>query len=321
MSSNQNNSKLDLSHFKNLINNINFDNDFELSYDSYEYYNEYDWASGKYVSKTRIVTKKRKPNPDKNPINKEFLEACTQNDIEKVKDMLFNSTNPPNIHTRYYEASGEAEIDACLEIAASKNYEDLLKFFLEDKRVCHQFDLTRKAHSLAYAACGNGHLNILSYLGRNKLTKDLIQYSGKERVNLLVEAARNNHVHIMDYLLHSKDIPQNSKIDDDDNWIYVHSCSEGALDAVKMIAEYGTKKNFHTMNDMPFINCYRSKDREKQAAVLNFLIFDLQLELTEEIQKVIKDDEETKNKFKLRELNNKLENKLNVKERDKKLKI
>ena len=31
--------------------------------------------------------------------------------------------------------------------------------------------------------------------------------------------------------------------------------------------------------------------------------------------------EETKNKFKLRELNNKLENKLNVKERDKKLKI
>ena len=28
MSSHQNNSKLDLSHFKNLINNINFDNDF-----------------------------------------------------------------------------------------------------------------------------------------------------------------------------------------------------------------------------------------------------------------------------------------------------
>lgn len=119
MSSNQYNSKLNLERFKNLMNNINFDDN--LSYDSYEYYDEYDYNTGKYVSKTRIVTKRRKPNQDKTPINKEFLDACNQNDIEKVKDMLFNSPTPPNIHTRYYEASGDAEINACLEIAESKN--------------------------------------------------------------------------------------------------------------------------------------------------------------------------------------------------------
>ena len=51
MPTNKTNPKLDLSYFKNLINNINFED--ELSYHSYEYYDEYDYNTGKYVSKTR----------------------------------------------------------------------------------------------------------------------------------------------------------------------------------------------------------------------------------------------------------------------------
>lgn len=52
MPTNKTNPKLDLSYFKNLINNINFED--ELSYHSYEYYDEYDYNTGKYVSKTRV---------------------------------------------------------------------------------------------------------------------------------------------------------------------------------------------------------------------------------------------------------------------------
>ena len=95
------------------------------------------------------------------------------------------------------------------------------------------------------------------------------------------------------------------------NWGYISACQQGSVDKVKYLLsspDLNKHADIHAWSDLGFTcACVR-----KNLEIIEYLIFDMNIEKTKKIEKYLKNkpNEQVKKWFRLRELNNKLEQEL-----------
>ena len=174
-------------------------------------------------------------------------------------------------------------------------------------------------------SCQKGHLEIVKYL--------LISPDLKEHADIHADndygfrlACEKGHLEIVKYLLTSADLKEHADIHADNDWGFVWACSRGHLEVVKYLltgTDLKEHADIHADNDFGF----RLACANGQLEIVKFLIVDMSIEKTKHIKHYLKENQDNKcvkeaiELFKIREFNQKLNNDLEHKEKQNKLKI
>lgn len=149
-----------------------------------------------------------------------------------------------------------------------------------------------------YCACQKGKLKLVKYL----LTSSDLKYHANVRFNKYLNRF-NNRLH--------------------DDAGFTEACFYGHFEVVKFLLTAHELKEYpdiHARNDTGFISALFNRRLD----ILQFLIFDMNIEKTEHIEKYLKENpnKQVENMFQKRDLNNKLEEELYCDRlNDKKMKV
>src|SRR5574343_2070294 len=141
----------------------------------------------------------------------------------------------------------------------------------------------------------------------NNLTQGELNYK-------FIIACIDGNLDIVKYLLTSHDLRDHVNNIIIYNYGFMLACTNGHLEIVKYLLtspELKEHANIHTSNDEGFKNACISNHID----VIKFLIFDMDIEKTNTVKKILKYDKykEIENMFNMRELNKQLESELNYK--------
>ncbi len=218
-------------------------------------------------------------------LNDQFLNACKDGSLDKVKYLL---TSPDlkyhaNIHSYddYYDPEIEnspTPQDEGLINACFCGHLDIVKYLLTSSELSEHVDINTGTGSPLVNACYKGHLDVVKYL----LTSDDLNERADTNYNksLIIHAYQgylgSNNLEVMKYLLTSPELEKRADI--------------------------------HTDNDHIFKSCVFKNDM----VGLNFLISQINIDITDEI-KIYLDKDENKNiksLFQAREMTKELEKEL-----------
>jgi ankyrin repeat protein len=247
-------------------------------------------------------------------LSKELEKACDKNDAEKVKYLLESKELyiRPNINgaesTKEYDEHPiikictignlelldyiltlpslkvkfknlEDQLSRGLVRACEKNHLELIKYILTSPRIETHANINYRDDEALSWACTYGNLEVVKYLLTSPELKkhaDINCRNGEP----IFEACWHNHMHVVSYLLTSPELQEHADV--------------------------------HINTDFVTISAITGENLE----LIKFLIFDVKIKQTENIKSVL---EKVKNQtiidwFKLRDLNNSLENELDKKE-------
>ena len=193
-------------------------------------------------------------------------------------------------------------------------------------------------------ACGNGHLNVVKYLLTSPTNPANIHFSNDLA---LQEACLHGHLEVVKYLLTSSELEEHAHINANSDIALKNACHRGHLDIVQYLLTspaLPTHSNLHADSESPLANAaagghveivrylltspeiislgypnlhmqgdYLFKISCSQRLVLEYLIFEYNLPLTEDIASYIEGNEEITHLFQLRHLNQKLAENLSPK--------
>lgn len=192
----------------------------------------------------------------KKKVNQLFIEAIEVGDLETVKYLLNDSPVKANIHL-----TNEAEDpEYCLSIATEFNHLPILKYFLEEtelKEYTKQKGIKEFVNSYLYDTLNimyehagqNGNIDMINYLTTKLPLEDKFQ--------IFYNAAYQNHVHVMDYMVQNNMLSENDK-----NSLGVYNNK-----AIEWSIKYKSKEAFHYL-----IDYYESSPYKKMAKGINFKI-------------------------------------------------
>ncbi len=132
-----------------------------------------------------------------------------------------------------------------------------------------------------FKACEQGDFNKVQELLSATKLKDVIKI---QHNNYLLSACLSNSVDIVRYFFTSDTIRNYNDLGANTDYELLLSCNGNHLDVVKFLLESDDiiiKPNIHYKDDLIFNNTLRNK----QVELLEYLIFDLQIEKTEAIQR------------------------------------
>ena len=212
----------------------------------------------------------------------EYYQACMCNDVEKVDFLL---TNPL--------MKGRLDIHAQKDLALSR-------------------------------AAEHGSLDVLKFLLTSPKLQDKIKISSRDYGGFRM-AVIKGHFAIVDYLLTSPDLEEKADIHARDDWAIIAACQNGHVDIVKYLltsSKLTEHANIHAQNDEPFklvfsdLNGYSQYSQKKAHELMEYFIFEYEIEYTEDIYEFLNYDIEPcityRKMFETRELKNSLTENLNT---------
>jgi hypothetical protein len=175
-----------------------------------------------------------------------------------------------------------------------------------------------------YASCRSGYLDEVKYL---LTSSDLNEHADiyANEGDALIFAVENGHYEVIEYLLHSPELKEHINIHTQYDLAIIKACDIGNKDMVKFLLTSPKLKehsDIHTRGtqlyfrkDRPFLTAYICERME----VLEYLILDYNIKLTDGIKQILKDDPKEitpklENMFKMRDIHKQLTNDLSINE-------
>jgi hypothetical protein len=293
-----------------------------------------------------MITDKQKTNLSKKDVKGleiEYINACVDNNKELVEYILFSKDlkNNPLPECKNYQG---------LRNGANKGSFDVIKFLLEDERInkTKEFCEARK-QVLIRNACHSGNIDLVKYLLEDEKTKKYINFS-VNKYKPFEESLYSSNSDLVTYLFDKfkNDLVKTNYLNVFFRRLYKEKNFKLMCEIIKHnnISEYFHKSN-QTENltellnqnkkeEINFIFTYfLSKEKAIEAIdygsvmvamtkvnldILTMIIVDFNIPLTETLKEFIETRNDTENMKKIfsnRELNQKLNTNLNVKDKNK----
>ena len=161
----------------------------------------------------------------------------------------------------------------------------------------------------------------------NKKTIELYKTLTQEQLNkVFINSCQKGHLEIVKYLLTSPDLKEHADIHADNDYGFRWACSRGQLEIVQYLltsADLKEHADIHADNDEGF----RLACANGQLEIVKYLILDMSIEKTKHIEDYLNKNQDNKcvkeaiELFQISQLNTKLNNDLEHKEKKNKLKI
>jgi hypothetical protein len=246
-----------------------------------------------------------------------IFKACGNGDVELIKEFLNSDlaekySNVPSVRQMISECCDHGHID-------------ILKCIFESPKL-KKFSHTSANYNNCYStACREGNLELLKFT----IEELPIVLSGSNLYTGLMDIVKNDYPQLLKYLFSSTKLNllpgEFAK-----GTILSSACEHGSVENIKCLfslidsAGLDTKIYLHKNNDAAF----ETAQIHNHSDILRFFIFDLNMEKTQSIEKILEDNPNGLGEklFKLRELSTNLHNELhenleNKNENGKKLKI
>lgn len=260
-------------------------------------------------------------NHSQEKINTAFHQACSDGNLDEVRYLLISPELEVHSDIHYYNDDGLAQ--ACWE-----GHLEIVKYLLtspELKEHAYLNDHKEKDCGSLLNACGAGHLEIVKYLLNSPDLKEhaIINWSFMPPIGA---ACEEGYLEIVKYLLTSPELKEHSIID---IYTLVSSLVKDQLDVLKYLtkSEFLEYYNIHENSDILFQRAIYHEANE----CIKYLIFDLNIDLTNDIKKHLEITEDNKKNhtfinqikimFTARELENELQHQSSNSEINNKKKI
>src|SRR5579875_483304 len=222
-------------------------------------------------------------------------EICIQNDLDKIKYIFESDVLEEifGIKCSEYLSDTLEEIERIIldsdliKKCCEADSIDILEYILGYCYGANAFmseDLQSQIDDAVSVCCQNGSLKCLDYI----LNSEKITINGEFEGNLLfMYAFENNHLNVVDYLLHSSKVEDIKKQSIKSGQLLKNVCAYGNLNTIKYLfnlPELKDKLDIHVEKD----ECFRILATKNKMDVLAYLIFDLEIEKTEYINNFLK---------------------------------
>lgn len=166
-------------------------------------------------------------------------------------------------------------------------------------------------------ACQGGDLETVQYLLTNKDLKFKAEIHDNNEYALRFACA-NGRIDIVKYLLTSKELTDHANINADNEGALKFACMNNHTEVIKYLLTSPELKK-HANFDTNYLSNINWALQKKSHELLRFYVFDLYIEYTNEIKKLLKQkpNEQLEKWFKLRDLNEKLDKNLPLKKKNK----
>ena len=160
-------------------------------------------------------------------------------------------------------------------------------------------------------------------------TKDKNKYKTltlKQLNEVFIDSCENGYLEVVKYLLTSPDLKEHADIHANNDYGFRLACQNGHLEIVKYLltsADLKEHADIHAQDD----NGFRWACEKGHLEIVKFLILDMSIEKTKHIEDYLNKNQDNKcvkeaiELFKIRDFNQKLNNDLEHKEKQNKLKI
>ena len=242
-------------------------------------------------------------------LNKIFDKACSEGDIERVKYIVSINAYECGLY-QLRHANG-------FKIAKESGQYDIYKFLLTQLKRLDLLQIT----PLLEKACVRGDLEFVKYVATEKGVDcgSVLHLTN----SALENAVEHGHLDIVKFYLFSPEIQNHSNLHNKSDNLFRLACYAGQVDIIKYFLEspdIKTKVNIHTCDDEGFITSCQKNHHE----LTHYFIFENNIQITEAIEKYLKNKPEIKKLFEIREFKDKIEKKIETivsKTTDKKNKI
>lgn len=243
-------------------------------------------------------------NENRKEFYKKLVNACKNGDLEFINEVVnsetVNQITSPTPAAMVYQASGYGHLEIIQMIYKSNHLQKYL-----DKT-----DLV-KAMQTAFL---HGHLEVIQLL-----FPQLDKFNGHHDgiISLgITEAAMTGKINVLAAFFEDKLVKNNLNKDTVTEKIINIACSHNKLDIIKYVMEKEQykyfDKNSHNLN-----NTFATALMNENLDVIQYLIFDLNISKTKEINNILENNTDTnfekvKNWFKIRDANKELEAELPI---------
>jgi hypothetical protein len=257
-------------------------------------------------------------------------ELCLKNDFDKFKYIFESDMLEEHFGIRKSEHLSDTleEIERiildsdlikkCCEVDAVEILEYILAYCY-GSNAFHLEDLQSQIDDAVSVCCRYGSLKSLDYI----LNSEKITINGKiEGDYLFMYAFENNHLDVVEYLLNSPKAENIKNESIKSGQLLKNACAYGNLDAIKFVfnaPQLKDKIDIHVNKD----DCFRILARQNKEEILNYFIFELELNRTKYIDNYLKVNQrkDIDSMFEARDLQKELNNELKDNKSEKKPKI
>lgn len=256
-------------------------------------------------------------NLSQEDLNKKFLSTCVGENIDKTDDLdkiKYLLTSP--------DLKKHADINAGnnlgLKWACSNGNLDIVKYLINFPSTPEN-NIHLNNNKALKAACSGGNIDVVRYLLTTPHLKKYIDIHDDKDAALRC-VCYNGHLEIVKYLLTSPELEEHANInapqdkydnmyDDCEDTMLIYACEGSNLEVIKyLLTSPELKEHSRIVNN----NKNAFKYSFHNMSIVEYFIFDYGIELTEQLKQDIKDKPEIINLFKLRKLNEKLNNNLDT---------
>ena len=223
----------------------------------------------------------------------DFYDACASNDLDKVKNILL-SQNPKifELFTKDYDPKNQIKFNDPIDISIIRKSFNVTKYLLNDKFLKKQLTID---HYIKYydSVCKSGEIEIIDILLNNhKFNNNSVYEVYKQGI---LNCAQFNHLDAIKYFRNLPNRKQNSSEIKDENYsILSKACKNNNVKIFEYIWTYPKIKNYKLKKeelDTCIYICFCNNSFD----VINFFIFNLNLELNSLIKKHLENKPNEKN--------------------------
>lgn len=210
-------------------------------------------------------------------LNHEFHLSCIKGDLDLVKYLLTS----PILHQH---ADIHFEKDECIILACRHGQLEVLQYLLTSSDLVTHPDVHAQKGAGFQWACTNGHLEIIKYFFFDPSINDNFNLE-KHSYEAIIRAIHADQIKIVEYILNEPEINKHN-FNYNKGFILEAACECGRLDILKYLADlphFNKDLDFHFKKD----TCFKGASYYGHLDIVEFLIFDIGLEKTEEIEKFI----------------------------------
>jgi len=238
---------------------------------------------------------KFKPIHDKLTAYLTVNDICKNNDMESLRYLTKSEEYKQLVHPHL----GTAYVNACM-----LNRIEMVKYLLTEPGLTVNVPIRFHNYDALIRACRNGNTDIVKYLLTSPELKEHADVNAQDD-SPLYAALKGNHTEIIDYLLNSPNLEKHANIGN----ALIHAIEKDDLNTIERI--YLSFSDLYSdKTDELFMVAYRNKSM----ATLHYLIFDKNIQKTEEISNCLIENPniEVERLFQQRELNDNLNNTLHT---------
>lgn len=210
-------------------------------------------------------------------LNHEFHIACIQGDLNLVKYLLTSSELKQHADIHF-------EKDECVVLACKYGQLGVLQYLLTSSDLKTHPDVHAQKGAGFQWACTNGRLDIIKYFFFDPSISDNFNLE-KHSYEAIIRAIHADANKIVEYILNEPEITKHN-FNYNKGFILEAACECGRLDILKYLVDlphFNKDLDFHFKND----TCFKGASYYGNLDIVEFLIFDMKLEKTKEIENFI----------------------------------